>query len=325
MTRRISKISANALYANAATLTSSSNINRNDLGLSIFDSDIFTAANGWVTLNPDTDSWAPGINLVSTTANTTITGNVVFQQDIQVLQRGNNANSALRLGDLSAIGGDLLITTIGSLDLQFTTQNLYTASVDEPGTPDYISNFSNPAYSPQLRAGVGGGTFQTTLPYILGNASSLGSNYTIINTQYGSVRTGSAILNWGDTGEKYAYHTNGTITMVIDIAEACGLEDNQYLPGGAVNPAWKGNYRFDAFSSLFKMKEYHFWDYVNAPNSDTFEYSVNMIPQTNDYTNANYGKYNVSSTVWAAASYHAANLGARWMGIATKIRNLIII
>lgn len=317
----ISKISANALYANAATLTNTANVNRDDLGLSIFDDQIFTAANGWVTLNPDTDAWAPGLNLVSTTANTTITGNVVFQQDIQVLQRGNDANSALRLGDLSTIGGDLLITAIGSLDLQFTVQNAYTATVDEPGTPSYISSFVNSPYTPQLRLGVG--TSQTTSPYILGNASTLGDNYTVINTQYGSVRTGSPIYSSG--GEYYAYHTNGTITMVIDVALACGLENNQYLPGGAINPAWKGNYRFDAFSSLFKMKEYNFWDYVGAPNSDTFEYSVNMIPQTNDYTNANYGKYNVSSTVWAAASYHSANLGARWMGIATKVRNLIII
>jgi hypothetical protein len=48
-----------------------------------------------------------------------------------------------------------------------------------------------------------------------------------------------------------------------------------------------------------------------------------MIPQTNDYTNANYGKYNVSTTLYAAATYHGANLGARWMGIATKIRNIV--
>jgi hypothetical protein len=320
MAKGLSKISANALYANAATTTSTSDINRNDLGLSVFDSDIFNDANGWITLEPDSSTWAPGVNLVSTTANTTITGNVVFQQDIQVLQKGNNANSALRLSDLSAIGGDLLITAIGSLDLQFTTKNLYTASVNEPGTPSYISNFSNPSYSPILNWGVGG-TMQDTTPYILGNASSLGDNYTVINTQYGSLRTGSAAAAYG--GGYIAYHTNGTITMVIDIAEACGLENNQYLPGGAVNPAWKGNYRFDAFSSLFKMKEYNFWDYVIR--QDTFEYSVNMIPKTNDYTNANYGKYDVSSTVWASASYHSANLGARWMGIATKVRNLIVL
>lgn len=320
MTKRLSKISANALYANAATLTTTSDINRNDLGLSIFDSNIFDATNGWITLKPDSSTWAGNVNLVSTTANTTITGNVVFQKDIQVLERGSDANSALRLGDLSAIGGDLLITAIGSLDLQFTVQNAYTGSVSESGTPSYISSFTNPQYSPALTWGVGG-TAQSSAPYILGNAASLGDNYTVINTQYGSLRSGSPTYSSG--GDYYAYHSSGTVTMVIDIAAACGLEDNQYLEGGAVNPAWKGNYRFDAFSSLFKMKEYNFWDYTGA--QDTFEYSVNMIPETTDYTNANYGKYDVSATLYAAASYHSANLGARWMGIATKVRNLIIL
>lgn len=320
MTKQLSKISANALYANAATVTSSSSVNPNDLGLSIFDSKMFQAANGWVTLNANSAAWAPGVNLVSTTANTTVTGNVVFTSDVQVTQKGTNANNVLRLGDLSTIGGDLLITTIGSLDLQFSVQNSYTGSVDQPGTPSYISNFSDSAYSNPLTYGAAG-TPQTTAPYILGNASSLGNDYTVINTQYS---TASGTIYNDGSGHYYAYHASGTVTMVIDVAVACGLQNNQYLDDGVtINPAWKGNYKFDAFSSLFKMKEYNFWDYVGA--HDTFEYSVNMIPQTNTYTDSNYGKYNVSATLYAAASYHAANLGARWMGIATKVRNLIIV
>jgi hypothetical protein len=321
MTRRISKISANALYANAAAVTATSDINRNNLGLSIYDDEFFEASNGWITLKSDSASWAPSVNLVSTlTGNVSISGNVTFTKDIQVLQKGNSANSALRLGDLSTIGADLLITAIGSLDMQFTVQNIYTTSVDQAGTPNYISNFANP-YFAATPLTWGAGTPQTTAPYILGNASSLGVNYSVINTQYGSLRTGSTISPAGG-GTYYAYHASGTVTMVIDIAKACNLQDNKFLLDGVtINPAWKGNYKFDAFSSLFKMKEYYFWDYINA--QDTFEYSVNMIPQTNDFESANYGKYNVSAVLYAAASYHSANLGARWMGIATKVRNIV--
>jgi hypothetical protein len=311
MTKRLSKISANALYANAASSTATSDINRNDLGLSIYDSHMFDTANGWATLKTDSSSWAPSVNLVSTNVdNVTVAGNTVFSNDIQVLQKGTNANSVLRLGDLATIGADLLITTIGSLDMQFTVQNIYTSSVDQAGTPNYISNFSNPPASPPLRDGAG--TSQTTAPYILGNASSLGTNYSVINTQYGEPN--------GVGG--YAYNCAGTVTMVIDVAKACGLEDTKFLGDGVtINPAWKGNYKFDAFSSLFKMKEYYFWDYIGLHS--TFEYSVNMTPQTNNYESANHGKYNVSSTLYGAASYHSANLGARWMGIATKVRNIV--
>jgi hypothetical protein len=311
MVKRLSKIYANAIYANGATVTVNATGNPNDLGLSIFDSEIFQAANGWITLKTDSSAWAPRVNLVSTLAsNVSIKGNTTFLKDIQVLRKGTTANSVLRLGDLSTIGADLLITTIGSLDMQFTIQNAYTSSVDQTGTPSYISNFVNtPAATPLV---IGQGPSQVRAPYILGNASNLGANYTVINTQYGVSKTGGI----------YAFGCAGTVTMVIDVAKACGLQDNQYLADGiTINSAWKGNYKFDAFSSLFKISEKNFWDYVSG--NDTVEYSVNMNPQTNDYTNANYGKYNVSSTLYAAASYHGANLGARWMGIATKQRNII--
>lgn len=311
MVKRLSKIYANAIYANGATVTATATGNPNDLGLSIFDNQIFQSANGWITLKTDSSAWAPRVNLVSTLAsNVSIKGNTTFLKDIQVLRKGTTANSVLRLGDLSTIGADLLITTIGSLDMQFTIQNAYTSSVNLPGTPSYISSFVNtPAATPLV---IGQGPSQVQAPYILGNASNLGANYTVINTQYGTSKTGGI----------YAFGCAGTVTMVIDVAKACSLQDNQYLADGiTVNSAWKGNYKFDAFSSLFKISEKNFWDYVGG--NDTVEFSVNMIPQTNDYTSANYGKYNVSSTLYAAASYHGANLGARWMGIATKVRNII--
>lgn len=200
-------------------------------------------------------------------------------------------NNFVKKSELKDIPNDLMVTAIGSLDFQFTVGNAYAGYVDAAGTPSYISNASNAT--------------------ILGNASGLGQNYTVINTAYTG---GSTYKAWG------------SIAMTIDVAKAAGLSDVQYIPGtSTINPAWKGNYNFSAFSSLFKIREYNFWDYptynADAANA-TFEYSVNMIPVTNDYTSASYGKYNVSSTVYASATYHSANLGARWMGVATKIRNV---
>ena len=311
MVKRLSRISANAISIGPANTTTANIVTKNDLGLAIYDANTFTSTDGWITLQANSASWGPSLNLVSTSAsNTTISGNVVFTQSVEVNTKGTTANSALRLTDIASLGADFLITTIGSLDLQFTTVNSYAGSVDAAGTPSYITNFSNAQYSPPLVSGIGT-TNQTVAPYILGNASSLGTDYTVINAQYGAVRSG------------FSYsHVNGTVTMVIDLANASGLQNNQYLPGTSqINPAWKGNYKFDAFSSLFKIKEYNFYDYFGA--QDTFEYSVNMIPKSLDYTNANYGKYDVSAVLWAAQSYHSANLGARWMGIATKVRNIV--
>jgi hypothetical protein len=314
VTKRLSKITANGLSIGPANTTTANAVTHNDLGLAIYDSNTFTSANGWITLQANSASWGPSLNLVSTSAsNTTISGNVVFTQTLEVNTKGTTANSALRLTDIASLGSDFLITTIGSLDLQFTTVNANAGSVDASGVPAYISSFSNPQHSNPLLSGIGTSN-QTVAPYILGNASSLGTDYTVINTQYNSVR--------GDPNPTGYSHVSGTVTMVIDLALASGLSNDQYLPGtSTVNPSWKGNYKFDAFSSLFKIKEYNFWDYINA--QDTFEYSVNMVPQSLDYTNSNYGKYNVSAVLWAAQAYHSANLGARWMGIATKVRNII--
>jgi hypothetical protein len=314
MVKRLSRISANAISIGPANTTTSNVVTKNDLGLAIYDANTFTSTNGWITLQANSASWGPSLNLVSTSAsNTTISGNVVFTQTLEVNTKGTTANSALRLSDIASLGSDFLITTIGSLDLQFTTVNANAGSVDASGTPSYISSFTNPQHTNALTSGIGT-TNQTVAPYILGNASSLGTDYTVINTQYSSVR--------GDPNPTGYSHVNGTVTMVIDLALASGLSNDQYLPGtSTVNPSWKGNYKFDAFSSLFKIKEYNFWDYINA--QDTFEYSVNMIPKSLDYTNSNYGKYDVSAVLWAAQAYHSANLGARWMGIATKVRNIV--
>ena len=197
-------------------------------------------------------------------------------------------NGFVQKSQLKDIPNDLMVTAIGSLDIQFTVGNMYRNNVSSAGTPSYISSVS-------------GAT-------ILGNAASIGNNYTVIGSTYASGGN----------------HVHRTITMVIDVAKACGLSDTKLLADGVtINPAWKGNYQFSAFSALFKINERGFWDYA-AAYGDTFEYSVNMIPQNTDtqWADAGYGKYNVSTTIYASASYHSANLGARWLGIATKLRNV---
>ena len=209
-------------------------------------------------------------------------------------------NGFVQKSQLKDIPNDLMVTAIGSLDIQFTVDNGYSTSVSSAGTPSYISSVS-------------GAT-------VLGNAATIGNNYTVINSTY--LRNSDNTEVTGDVTVA-VYHVHRTITMVIDVAKACGLSDTKLLADGVtINPAWKGNYQFSAFSALFKIKEFSFWDYT--AQSDTFEYSVNMIPQKTDtqWEDADYGKYNISTTVYAAASYHSANLGARWLGIATKLRNV---
>jgi len=217
----------------------------------------------------------------------------------------NNLNSVVRLTDLVSIPSDLAITAIGSLDLQMTVANPLSANVDSSGTPSYISSLSGSSATP---------------PAISGNASSLGQNYTVMNAYYNA----------------NTYKTSGSVTLILDIAAACGLQNNQYVSGssGPINPQWKGNYNISAFSALFKMRENNFWDYAGdtavnsgafgtnpAPNS-TWEYAINMTPVTTDPNSSDYGKYTVSTQIYAAAYYHNANLGARWMGLANKYRNL---
>ena len=241
--------------ANGATLTKS------NLGLSAYDSNFFTANNGFISLN----SQNIALNVAAPT----------------------NANSAVRYNDLAQIPANLLITALGSLDIQMTVGNAYASSVDQSGTPSYISSTSNMT--------------------LVGNATSLGTNYSVINSTY-NLSGGNS--NWGQ------------VSFTIDISNACGLSATKFQADGVtINPLWKGNYNFSAFSALFKLYEVNFWDY--AGGNQTFAYQINLIPVTNDYNNTNYGKYTVTADVYAARTYHNANLGARWMGLATKTRNLV--
>lgn len=254
-------------------------------------------------VNAGTVTIGNGTNLVDFTegstvdfTNTTVTG--ITTENITITEAPTDLNHVVRLSDLVSVPGDLAITAIGSLDLQMTVANPLASSVDSVGVPAYISNLSDSSSIGDLT--------------IAGNASSLGTNYTVMRAYY----------------DANSYKTSGSISMVLDIAKACNLEDNKFLVDGVtINPKWKGNFRINAFSALFKMSEINFWDYAtldssNPAPSSTWEYSVNMTPVTNDPDAADYGKYTVSSRIFAAAYYHNANLGARWMGFATKYRNI---
>lgn len=313
----ITRIGANGLSLGPATTISTTtaqngaNVNPEQLGFSIYDSKNFTSSNGFISINSSGLANTLNLHAATVASNTVIPSLVqanlglsIFDTDYFTTNSGfvslnpnmklslnvgapTGANSAVRFSDLVSLPADLLITALGSLDIQFTSTNQYTSSVDVPGTPSYISNKNNMT--------------------LVGNASSLGTNYSVIDSvyQYGNDTDGD----------------HGQVTFTIDMALASNLSSSKFQSDGVtINPEWKGNYSFEAFSALFKLNEINFWDYPGL--HQTFAYQVNLIPKTTDYTSSNWGKYDVTVDVYAAKTYHNANLGARWMSIATKKRNL---
>lgn len=214
------------------------------------------------------------------------------------------ANSAVRLSDLVSLPSDLFINVLGSLDIQLTATNALDGSVTQAGAPSYIYNQSNAS--------------------ITGQANTIGQNYSVINSTYNTTGGGGY---------------RAIITMRIDVANAAGLSNTRYIAGRVQNeantrPDWKGNYDFQAFSALFKIYEINFWDYPwlsgASPGQSTkgtgatMAFYVNMTPVTTDFTSPYWGHYNIECNVYAVATYHNANIGARWFGLATKKRNLYL-
>jgi hypothetical protein len=214
------------------------------------------------------------------------------------------ANSAVRLSDLVSLPSDLFINVLGSLDIQLTATNALDGSVTQAGAPSYIYNQGNAS--------------------ITGQANTIGQNYSVINSTYNTTGGGGY---------------RAIITMRIDVANAAGLSNTRYIAGRVENeantrPDWKGNYDFQAFSALFKIYEINFWDYPwlsgSSPGSSTkgtgatMAFYVNMTPVTTEYTSVYWGHYNIECNVYAVATYHNANIGARWFGLATKKRNLYL-
>lgn len=346
------QVKANGVsIASTTTKANSANIVRHtDLGFLALNSSINYSEEGFISLN-SAESWANDYNLWSTTMDTVFPESVIFEGEMIVdpAQLEGGENSPATIQQYLDIPKDLLITTTGSLDLQFSIQSGYTANVDSFGTPDYILSFSNPQYTPALNVGFKSvdlfttndiGTPQNTAPFIVGNASSLGTNYTIINAQFGELNQNMISLIPGYSGMpnaglitppspltgNAARYVTGTVTLTLDAAKAAGLENNKFN-GSKLNKKWRGNYRYTAFSALFKIREERFWDNATYPNTlynDTMQYAVNMIPVTNDPDSADYGKFTISVVVSSTASYNSANVGCRWLVSISKFRNFVI-
>jgi hypothetical protein len=334
-------------------------IRHTDLGLSAYNQSVSNSEKGFITLN-SAESWAPSYNLWTTTLDTVLPNTVIFEKQLIIdpdkVQGGENTPATVQ--QYLDIPKSLLITTMGSLDLQFSIQNQYTANVDSLGTPNYILSFTNPQYSPALNVGFKStslstvndlGIPQNTAPFIVGNASSLGTNYTIINAQFGALNENELGLLPGYDDNIYsnrglvtppsplsgtaALCVRGSVSMVLDAAKVSGLSDDKFI-GSKINKIWRGNYRYSAFSAIFKIREERFWD-VYRPLStdiassltrynDRMQYEINMIPVTNDADSPDYGKFTVNIVVSSPASYNSTNLGCRWLVSISKFRNFVI-
>ena len=352
---------ANAVSISPSTTKSdSSNIVRGrDLGLSAHNDVIFESEDGFITIQNSSEPWAPTYSLWTTTLDTVLPNTAIFGGEMIIdpaaVEGGENTPATIQ--QYLDIPTSLLVTTMGSLDLQFSIQNSYTATVDSIGTPNYILSFNNPTFTPQLNVGYQStsindinrlGTPQTTGPRIVGNASSLGTNYTVINAQYGDLVSGELGLLVGYTpgqpvnpglyyvgsaynplsGGPVAYCVRGTVTMVIDAAKSAGLSDTKFN-GSKINKKWRGNYKYTAFAAIFKIREDRFWNISARYNpggqyNDRMEYAINMIPVTSNADSADYGKFTVEIIASSPASLNSLNLGCRWLVSINKFRNFVI-
>lgn len=338
------------------TKNDSANIVRhNQLGLSEHNESVFSSEDGFITIENTSEPWAPDYSLWTTTLDTVLPQTVTFGGEMIIdpskVEGGENTPATIQ--QYLDIPVMVLLTTMGSLDVQFTIQNLYTTNVDSVGTPNYISNFTNPQFSPALNVGYHStniynyndlGTAQNTAPKIVGNASTLGTNYTVINAQYGELvqyelglLTGYDDSLYPNPGISYvgspinsyaAWCVRGTVTLVIDAAKSAGLSDDKFV-GTRINKLWRGNYKYTAFSALFKIREERYWDVYAGANpggtyNDRMEYAVNMIPVTADADSADYGKFTVTIIASSPASYNSLNLGCRWVVSINKYRNFVI-
>lgn len=173
------------------------------------------------------------------------------------------------------------LSVMGSIDIYLTGFYEDPPAVTSAGIPSYISNVS--------MTDVQTSHFRGTSVGIKGTNENLGPNYLLVKGSYNADVKGTSSLSF-----------------ILDIAKVAGVEGQ------------RSNYKYEAFSALFKVKERNFWDYTQG--SVTWEYFVNMVPLTNDPDSANYGKYRISCEIRAYKDYHNANLGARWFATLNKFR-----
>jgi hypothetical protein len=342
------KVRANGLSVITTTSKSGpeNTVRHRDLGLLALSENIYNSDDGRITIK-QSENWSNTVNLWSSHAESNIPGYITFSKPILMVGEQQDENSLARLQQYLDIPETLLITTTGSFDVQFSIQNKFRNFVDEPGTPNYILSFSNAPYSPQLNVGYQStnlddydtvGTAQNTAPYILGNATALGGNYTVINAQFNELLNaftpnihGYTAANPGVSYEaalsgNTAFYVRSTVTMVFDAAVAANLGDNEFN-GDKINPRWRGNYRFSAFSALFKVREERFWNVYGASTTQgrsLFNYEINMTPFTDDPDDSDYGKYTVTITVASPQSRNSSNIGVRWLVSVNKFRNFVV-
>ena len=146
-------------------------------------------------------------------------------------------------------------------------------------------------------------------------------NSTPVATNYYGI--GQVLTSTDPNKSNVAVNVMSIITMVIDAAKAAELEDNKYMitDPNRINAKWRGNFRYTAFSSLFKIREERFWDRGGYQNN--FAQEIQMTAVSDDPESSDYGKFNVTIKAESPRSDHAKNLGFRWLVSTVKYRNFI--
>ena len=173
------------------------------------------------------------------------------------------------------------LSIMGSIDIYMTGTYEDPPTPTSTAKPDWIENLNYTNVRTSNFTGVNAG--------FVGMNDKLGVNYAEFKGSYNANEGGS-----------------GYVKFIIDVAKAAGVENQRQ------------NYKYEAFSALFKIKERNFWDYTGG--SKTWQYFVNMTPLTNNYTSPNYGKYQIYCEVKAYKDYHNAIIGARWFATLNKFQ-----
>jgi len=176
----------------------------------------------------------------------------------------------------------IALSVMGSIDIYLTGYYEDPPSdLTSTGVPEWVSDVSI--------TNVSTAHFRGTSVGIKGLKEDWGPNYMVIKASYNA-----------------DVKCRSDISFIIDVAKVAGVEQQ------------RGNYRYEAFSALFKVRERNFWDYDGG--NVTWEYYVNMVPLTTDPDSEDYGKYRISCQIMAYKDYHNANLGARWFATLNKFR-----
>jgi len=173
------------------------------------------------------------------------------------------------------------LSVMGSIDIYMTGHFEDAPDPTDTTQPDWLQNLSYTDNDTSHFKGKDQG--------FVGMNNAMGVNYAIFKGSYNA--------NAGGTGY---------VSFDIDVAEAAGVG------------AQRQNYKYSAFSALFKIKERNFWDYTGGHK--TWQYFVNMTPKTSDITSPEYGKFHIYCEVKAYKDYHNAIIGARWFATLNKFQ-----